>query len=254
MSTPHAVTTMATDRVNLIDKDQTRSMLLALLEHVAHPAGTNAHKHFHKVRSTNREEWHIRLTCNSTGKEGLTCSWRAYHEDALGNGSTECLKLAWIAKKIDNLKELLFGFLDAGDIFEGNLLLIHREHLGLGLTKAHCSLAGRLHLMAEEEKDQCDQKKNGKETQHHLAEGIILSAGLDVGTHESSRMISHHDAIQIHHEVFHSHFFQLFPAIGHGTSGGGKDDRFLRFGLTINLKCLILSQDEFVLGKQRPKL
>src|SRR5262249_16899863 len=48
--------TMASDRVNFIDKDDARSILFALLEEIADAAGADADKHFDEVGAGDREE------------------------------------------------------------------------------------------------------------------------------------------------------------------------------------------------------
>ncbi len=44
-------TAMTTDRIDFVDKDNARCMLLGLLEHVAHARCANAHEHLDKVRT-----------------------------------------------------------------------------------------------------------------------------------------------------------------------------------------------------------
>src|ERR1700736_1373420 len=50
---------MASHRVDFVDEDDARSILLSLLEKNTHAARANAHKHFDEVRTRNGEEWHI---------------------------------------------------------------------------------------------------------------------------------------------------------------------------------------------------
>ena len=186
MTTAHAVTTMATNRVNLINEDQTRSVLFALFEHVANTAGTHTDEHFDKVRSADRKEWNVRLTGNRTSEKSLTRSRRTYHQNTFRDLSTERLELTRVPKEINDFEQLFLGLLNSSNIFEGHLLLIHRKHLGFGLPKAHRPLTCRLHLMAEKEEDQRDQKKDRKEAQHHLPKSIVLAAGFDVGFNQGS--------------------------------------------------------------------
>src|SRR3546814_11242160 len=47
---------MATDRVDFVDENDARRMLLGLLEHVAQPAGTDTHEHLDEVGTGDREE------------------------------------------------------------------------------------------------------------------------------------------------------------------------------------------------------
>src|SRR6056297_338642 len=49
VATAHAGTTMATDRVNFVDKDDARALLLGLLEHVANAGRTHTHEHLNEV-------------------------------------------------------------------------------------------------------------------------------------------------------------------------------------------------------------
>ena len=63
---PRPAPTVATNGINLIDENDARSVLFCLFKHVADAAGTNADKHFNKIRTGNREEGNIGLTCNSS--------------------------------------------------------------------------------------------------------------------------------------------------------------------------------------------
>ena len=101
MTTAHAVTTMTTDRVNLINEDQTRSVLFALFKHIANTAGTHTDEHFDKVRSADGEEWNVRLTGNRTSEKGLTRSRRAYHENTFGDFSSNFTKSLRIFEEIN---------------------------------------------------------------------------------------------------------------------------------------------------------
>src|SRR5271156_6819655 len=50
LTSAEACATVAADSVNFIDEDDTGSILLALLEEVAHATGANADEHFDEVR------------------------------------------------------------------------------------------------------------------------------------------------------------------------------------------------------------
>ena len=43
--------TLATNRINLINENDARCLLLSLFEHVAHTRGTNTNKHFDEIRA-----------------------------------------------------------------------------------------------------------------------------------------------------------------------------------------------------------
>src|SRR4029453_16915385 len=58
VTAPAGGTAMAADRVDLVDEDDARRVLLALLEQVADAAGADADEHLDEVRAADREERH----------------------------------------------------------------------------------------------------------------------------------------------------------------------------------------------------
>ena len=58
----HAGTTLASDRIDLIDEHDARRCLLRLFEHIAHAARTGTDEHLYEIRTADGEERHIRLT------------------------------------------------------------------------------------------------------------------------------------------------------------------------------------------------
>src|SRR5574342_454973 len=61
MPAAQARSTVSPNGVDLVDEDDARSILLALLEQVADAAGTDPDEHLHKVRPGNGEERHLRF-------------------------------------------------------------------------------------------------------------------------------------------------------------------------------------------------
>src|SRR5712671_2888220 len=59
VSTAEASAAMAADSIDLVDEDDARRILLALLEEVANAACADADKHFYEVRTRDREKRHI---------------------------------------------------------------------------------------------------------------------------------------------------------------------------------------------------
>ena len=131
----HAVAAMASDSVDFIDEDEAGSVFTTLFKHVADSARTDPNKHFHEVRTGDGEEWHIRLTGNGAGEQGLAGAGRADHQHTLGDGAAELLELAGIAEEIDDFKKLFLGLLDPGDVFERHLIAVHGQKTCLALAK-----------------------------------------------------------------------------------------------------------------------
>src|SRR5436853_310983 len=81
--------TVAANCVNLVNEDNARRVLLALLKQVANAAGAHADKHFHEIRSGDAEEGHIGFAGYGPGQQGLTCSRMSHQQNALGDAPTQ---------------------------------------------------------------------------------------------------------------------------------------------------------------------
>ena len=85
---------MATYRINLVNKDDTRSIFLALFEHIAHPACPDTNKHFHKIRTGDGEKRYVGFAGNSPCQQGFTCTRRTNQQHPLWNLAAQTLELA----------------------------------------------------------------------------------------------------------------------------------------------------------------
>ncbi len=135
---------VAPDRIDLVDEDDARRILLALLEHVAHPAGTNADKHLDKVRTGDREERHIRFAGNGASEQGLAGARRADQQHPLGYLAAEALKLLRVLEIFNDLFELLLGLVDPGYVLEGDAADLFGQQPRPALAEAHGSPAASI--------------------------------------------------------------------------------------------------------------
>ena len=175
MTAAHAVAAMASDGVDFIDENEARRVFAALFEHVADARCADTDEHFDEVRAGDREERDIRLTGDGAGEQGFAGAGRADHQDALRNRAAEFLELAGVAEEIDDFKQLFLGFLDAGDVFEGDLIAVHREQAGLALAEGHRAAASGFHLLAEEEKQDADDQQERQEGEKGAAEVVLVA-------------------------------------------------------------------------------
>ncbi len=137
--------------VDFVDEDDAGGVLLALFEEVADAGCADADEHLDEVGAGDGEEGNVGFARYCAGQKGLAGAWRSDEEDALGNAAAEALELLRFAEELDDLLELFLGFIDAGDILEGDLLLLHGEQAGAGFAEAHGLVAAGLHLAQEEE-------------------------------------------------------------------------------------------------------
>jgi hypothetical protein len=59
----------------------------------------------------------------------LAGAWKSDHENALGRPPTKALELLGILQKLDDLLELGFGLLNAGDILKRGLVRVFSKDL-----------------------------------------------------------------------------------------------------------------------------
>ena len=79
MAAAHPVATMPAYSINFIDENKTRSVLLALFEHIANSTGTNSDEHFHKVGTADAEKGNTSFPGNRPREESFTSSRRTDH-------------------------------------------------------------------------------------------------------------------------------------------------------------------------------
>src|SRR5215471_15558256 len=168
---------MPADRVDLVDEDDAGSVLFPLLEHVAHAAGANSDEHLDEVGPGNREERHVCFTGDGAGEQGLAGPRGADQQYPFGDLAAEPLKLLRVLQVFDDLLELLLGFVDPGDILEGDAPDLLGQKPCPALAKPHGSAAAALHLPHEENPYADQQKHREPRDQHAEQRRYILIYG-----------------------------------------------------------------------------
>ena len=95
--------TALTDRIDLIDKDDTRCLLLRFLKQIPHTGSSDTDEHLHKIRTCQREKRYLRLARHCLGKERLTGSRRSHKKRTLRQLRTDVAVLFRVVQEIDNL-------------------------------------------------------------------------------------------------------------------------------------------------------
>ena len=173
---------MPTDRIDFVDEDNARRVLLRILEHVADTRGADTDKHFNEIGTGDREEGHLGLASNGLRQQGLAGTRIADHQHTLGNTPTELLKFRRIAQEVNQLLDLLLSLVTASNIDKGHriLCLIHHPRTRLA-EREGTSLASSLHLAHEEHPD-TDQEQHGEPTDEdiHQERGLFFRPRLDL--------------------------------------------------------------------------
>ena len=150
---------MPPDGVDLVDEDDAGRVLLALLEHVAHPARADADEHLDEIGARNGEERHVRLARDGAREQGLAGPGRPDQQDALRDLAAEALEFLRVLEEIDDFLELLLGLVDAGHVLEGHPPEALGQKPRAGLAETHRLAAAGLHL-AHEEYPHADQQQH----------------------------------------------------------------------------------------------
>ena len=106
------------ERVELVDEDDARRLLLGLLEHVAHAGRADADEHLDEIRTAEAEEGHARFAGHGLGEQRFAGARRADEQHTLGNPPAKHLVLFRRLQKLDDFAQLVHRFFDAGDVFE----------------------------------------------------------------------------------------------------------------------------------------
>ena len=118
MPAAEARAAVTADRVDLVDEDDARRVLLALLEEVAHARGADADEHLDKVRTADREERDVRFTRDGARQERLAGSRGPHQEHALRDAAAELLELLRLFEELDDFLELFFRLVNARHVLE----------------------------------------------------------------------------------------------------------------------------------------
>ncbi len=155
----HAGAAVAADRVDLVDEDDGRRVLLRLLEQVAHAARADTDEHLDEVRARDRVERHAGLTRDGAGEQGLAGSGRAVQQHALRDAGADGLEARGVFQEVLDLVQLFDGLFGTGDVGEGHLRGVFADQLRLRLAELHDAVAAVLHARQQEPDDHADQQE-----------------------------------------------------------------------------------------------
>ena len=122
-------------RIDLINKNNTRCVLLGIFKKITHSGCTDTYKHFHKVRTGDTEE---RYTCFSgyrLGQQCLTCSRRSHKDNPLRNTCADFCILLRGLQEINDLLEIFFLFLKTCHITKCYIVTAVLCHLRMALAE-----------------------------------------------------------------------------------------------------------------------
>ena len=185
----------ASQRIQLVDEDDAGRGRARLLEQVAYPGGAHADEHLHKLRPADREERHARLTCHCAREQRLPGAGRSDQQYALRDVGAQASIVLRLLEKGDNLLELLFRLIDAGNIIEGDLGVRLHVDLGLALADAH-QAAEALTLGNSTDEEAPDRKE--KQDRQYPGEYVAQKRAFDLGGVLHSVFVQQLGKLRIH--------------------------------------------------------
>ena len=180
MTAAEAGAAMAADRIDFVDEDDARRVLLGLVEHVAHAAGADADEHLDEIGTGNGEERHFRFAGDGARQQRLAGAGRADHQHAARNAAAQFLEFARIAQELDQLADFFLGFIATGDVGEGDLHFVLALQLGARAAEGHGAAAAALLHLADEVDEDADEQHVRKEGGHDRPQRRrVVRLGLD---------------------------------------------------------------------------
>ena len=113
----------------------------------------------------------------------LAGAGRTDHQHAFRNASAEFLKFFRVAQELDELLHFVFCFLDAGDIAKRDFVFVAGQHARLRFAEIERAFASHADLLAEQEIEHQQEKRDRQKTDHGLREHVrfSLDGGLNAG-------------------------------------------------------------------------
>ncbi len=148
--------TASSDCVNLINKNNTRRILLCFLEQVTHTRCTDTDIQLNKIRTRKGEKWHLCLAGNRFCQHRLTSTGRSDKKRTLRKLCTNFYISARIVQKIDNLLQGFLRLVLPRNIAERDACLF--LHIDLRVALAHAESPAACHFPEQQAQKPPHQK------------------------------------------------------------------------------------------------
>mmetsp|Transcript_2465 Transcript_2465/g.5107 ORF Transcript_2465/g.5107 Transcript_2465/m.5107 type:complete len:348 (+) Transcript_2465:713-1756(+) len=137
ISTGISSTTLATNSIDLINENNTGSILPGLSKDITDARSTDTHKHFNKFRTTDTDERDTSFSGNSLGQKSFSSTRRSIEDDTPRNtASILCVCLGFL-QKVNNLSKFQLGTITSSNIIKGDSSVWNHLDFCLGLSKSH---------------------------------------------------------------------------------------------------------------------
>ena len=165
MTTTKTCATLATNRINFVDEDNTWRILFRLCKKITYTRCTNTYEHFYEIRTGNRKEWNSRFSGNCLRKQCLTGSRRTYQQHAFRDSCSHLDIFLRRFQEINNLLQFLFLFFQTCHLSKCHFLVTVCTQSCTALSKIHCFRirTAALPVHQTEEQENSAQCKNNRQ-------------------------------------------------------------------------------------------
>ena len=161
IATAQTGTALASDRVNLVDKDDARCVLFGVVKHVAYPRCAHTNEHFHKIGAGDAEKRHFGFTSDRLGQQRFAGSGWADQQQTPRDAPAQFLEFAGVFQEINDFFNFFLGFVATGDVGKSHGIRTLVEQASLALTETEsAAFTAALHL-AHEINPHANQQQHG---------------------------------------------------------------------------------------------
>src|SRR5215470_206731 len=96
MAATQARSAVTPNRVDFVDKNDTRRLLFALNEKVTDSGSSDADEHFYEIGTADAEKRDSGFARDGTSQQGLASSRGAHEQAALGNSTAKLRESFWV--------------------------------------------------------------------------------------------------------------------------------------------------------------
>jgi len=114
---------LAPNGVDFVDENDGRSIVLGVLEQVAHAAGADAHEHLNELAGAHRVKRHAGFPRHRAGQQRLARARRPVQQHALGHPPAQPLELLRALQVLDDLLQVRLDALQTGHVVERDRLV-----------------------------------------------------------------------------------------------------------------------------------
>lgn len=170
-----ALTTAATDGVDLVDEDDGAAALAGVGEQVPNPGRPDAHEHLDEARAGDSQEGHVSLAGDRPGQQRLARSRRADHQHSPWTHRSGGAVPLRVLQEVDDLVDLLLHPGVAGDVDKPRDRAFDVDDLGSRTSDPHdpatahraAELAGSTPTGVDEEAHEQEQRQEPQQGREH---------------------------------------------------------------------------------------